>query len=408
MEVSAIPEYNLQDILNIAPDFIPTFLGHLRVPASNDNHGQIALKLNQLGKLKYPPLNNSLPPLINFTSPSNRFNLIYELDRLITVPETVVQEPVVDPTTFLALPPEVQQETLLYLSYPDIIRFCATSASAQSICNDDRFWKIKYEQDIWQDYPGLDKPASWKTAYGNFFRYYQDNIIWFIGNKNIESVKQALRLGIDPVYDGKIPLIYEATDANDIAILKLLLDAGAVVSINKPRNILGITSLMKAAKEGYLDIVKLLVEYGADIKLRANVKFEYSKTALLYAIKEERAKVVEYLLSLGADPNTKNSGNTTALMMAAGRGNIEIINMLLEAGAITSINQQNNAGYTALILATKNNYADTVKLLLSKGADAKLRDNKSKRAYNYAVENNYTELINILLPYSKMYESDFI
>ena len=91
---ASIPKvYSLQEVLAIAPEFIPTFLNILRIPASADNHGQIALTLKKYSKLSHPPLNTSLETLLAYTSPANRYNLIYEIDR-ITAPTVRPVSPV--------------------------------------------------------------------------------------------------------------------------------------------------------------------------------------------------------------------------------------------------------------------------------------------------------------------------
>ncbi len=64
-----IPVYSLHGILSMLEDHVFKFLRTLDIPISNDNRGQIALKLNQLGKLTYPsPIDNTnLAMLINAT-----------------------------------------------------------------------------------------------------------------------------------------------------------------------------------------------------------------------------------------------------------------------------------------------------------------------------------------------------
>ena len=85
MEVAAIPTYSLEKILTLHPDYFPAFLRALKIPASSDNRGQIAVALNRLGKLSYPPLNGNLETLIAQTGPVNRYNLIYQLDAAAAV-----------------------------------------------------------------------------------------------------------------------------------------------------------------------------------------------------------------------------------------------------------------------------------------------------------------------------------
>ena len=72
MERPEVPVYSLAEILNMDSSHVRIFLSTLRIRPSDDSRGQIALKLNQLGKLSYPPPVNSinLTGLIEVTKPS--------------------------------------------------------------------------------------------------------------------------------------------------------------------------------------------------------------------------------------------------------------------------------------------------------------------------------------------------
>ena len=61
-------------------------------------------------------------------------------------------------------------------------------------------------------------------------------------------------------------------------------------------NVIGDTGLIEASRNGYTDIVKYLVEKGADV----NAKNNKNKTALDYAIKREYTEVIKILRNAGA------------------------------------------------------------------------------------------------------------
>lgn len=84
--------------------------------------------------------------------------------------------------------------------------------------------------------------------------------------------------------------------------------------------------------------------------------------------------VMKQALTDGADPNTKDpqSGNTL-LTTAALMGHTEIVTLLLEHGA--DVNSRNRDEGTALHIAAFFGRTETVKLLLEKGADTTLRNN---------------------------------
>ena len=54
---------------------------------------------------------------------------------------------------------------------------------------------------------------------------------------------------------------------------------------------------MNASENGHLEIVKYLVERGADLNAKANSK----STALIYAYKEDHLEIVKYLVEHGAN-----------------------------------------------------------------------------------------------------------
>ena len=83
---------------------------------------------------------------------------------------------------------------------------------------------------------------------------------------------------------------------------------------------------------------------------------------LLSAVTNNDLNTARWCLDQGADVNTTNSKGTTALIIAAQDGYIDIVNLLLECGATTD-NQKNN-GWTALMMASQEGYADIVNSLL--------------------------------------------
>jgi ankyrin repeat protein len=88
--------------------------------------------------------------------------------------------------------------------------------------------------------------------------------------------------------------------------------------------------LIVAARSGATDVVRVLLEHGADV----NARTQDGRTALMGAAFSEsgRPVTVKLLLDRGADPNAK-SGQLTALTLAKNRGAVEIVRMLTAAGA---------------------------------------------------------------------------
>ena len=93
------------------------------------------------------------------------------------------------------------------------------------------------------------------------------------------------------------------------------------------------------------------------------------------------------LLARGVDVNAAEKfQKTTALMWAAAEGHIDVVDLLLEAGAdvnrqahVTSLTERHNAdhptgGFTALMLAARNGNEAMVRRLVARGANLNLKN----------------------------------
>lgn len=95
-------------------------------------------------------------------------------------------------------------------------------------------------------------------------------------------------------------------------------------------------------------------------------------TPLMRAAKEGRLEIVEELLLRGADLAVTNVDGCNALWLACYNGDHAIIETLIAAGI--DLDRQNGNGASALMYVASNSKPDLVKLLLEKGANAKLRN----------------------------------
>jgi ankyrin repeat protein len=89
---------------------------------------------------------------------------------------------------------------------------------------------------------------------------------------------------------------------------------------------------------------------------------------VLDATKRGDVAAVRSLLKSGADPNAAQGDGLTALHVAAGEGNLQIVELLIEAGA--TVDARTNIGaYTPLHLASQSAHIAIVRELLEAGAD---------------------------------------
>src|SRR5216684_202725 len=106
--------------------------------------------------------------------------------------------------------------------------------------------------------------------------------------------------------------------------------------------------------------------------------------------------IVEFLLKNGADVKTaaRNAQKVTALHGAVARRDVEIVKMLLEAGADPNARQE--SGFVPLHDAAANGHAALVELLLKQGARADAKTDDGKTAGEMAAERGHKELAEML------------
>jgi len=133
------------------------------------------------------------------------------------------------------------------------------------------------------------------------------------------------------------------------------------VDINS-RNVVGETALMHACFYSHYEVVKLLIELGADVNAIDN----FGRTALMVVVGSNKffnrcIKIVKLLIEAGAKVNVKDSYGNTALLYASSDGYATVVKLLIEAGA--KVNVKDMEGYTALEWARRMKRRATVKLL---------------------------------------------
>jgi len=120
----------------------------------------------------------------------------------------------------------------------------------------------------------------------------------------------------------------------------------------------------EAAKEGYLEKVKMLLEKDPQL---INTKDENGRTPLHWACRGVHMKVVEYLIKNGAEIDSKDSDDTTPLHTAAYYGHFEIAKLLVEKDA--DINAKDHKKFTPLHYTGYDGFANVARLLIDNSAD---------------------------------------
>lgn len=222
----------------------------------------------------------------------------------------------------------------------------------------------------------------------------------------LADVKRLLDSGAD--VNGKVEscgtALDEAAKGGHSDVVKLLLDKGAIISTE------GYWPTLKwAAGNRKWDVVKVLLDRGADLSVDAYfgptalvkaagdgnlgliqtlltkgvvLDAEHGCRALVGAAGEGHPEIVKFLLEKGVDINAENEDGRTALMSAAIRGQVEIVRLLLDRGA--DVNAKDHGDNTALIDAAWGGNPAVLKLLLGKAADVNAKNEDGETALKIA------------------------
>ncbi len=140
-------------------------------------------------------------------------------------------------------------------------------------------------------------------------------------------------------------------------------------------------------------------------------------TALMYAAQQGYVRVMKTLIDRGADLSLLDELGQTALMHAADDWEVAAVRLLLSRGA--KVDQQNKEGQTALMFAVQMNdwsydyaWRETIEALLDGGADKDVEDIYGQTAMDYAEENGElstpVEVLEIYEPKELTYESPYV
>ena len=208
------------------------------------------------------------------------------------------------------------------------------------------------------------------------------------GNTAIADQLIAAGARVDAANDLAITPLALAAENGHAVIVERLLARGANPNAASDS---GVTPLMRAARTGSLPAVRALLAKGAQVNA---VERDRQQTALMWAVSQSHPEIVKALLENGADvtartvvrrltvmldqgpPGVKtarehahqiDAGGSTPLLFAASGGSVDSARALLDRGA--NVNDTAADGNSALVLAAFAGHGGVARLLLERGAD---------------------------------------
>ncbi|CAG0924280.1 unnamed protein product, partial [Notodromas monacha] len=163
----------------------------------------------------------------------------------------------------------------------------------------------------------------------------------------------------------------------------------------------GCAPLFKACRVGNLGVARYLIDVcRVDVDQKGYTKegarVYHNTTPLWYAAVKGHRRLVEFLLSVGADVNAVTDTGSTPIRSACFSSRIDIVELLLKHGADAEIANCN--GGTCLINSVQS--APLCRMLLQHGVNANVADLHGRTAVHYAVSMNKLEALQVLAEFN--------
>jgi ankyrin repeat protein len=185
--------------------------------------------------------------------------------------------------------------------------------------------------------------------------------------------------------------LHVASENGHVDVVRLLIEHGAdIAAQGRDRN----TPLHEASINGHVDVARLLIEHGADIAARSVLE----SSPLHEASEGGHVGVVRLLIEHGAGAAAQGWLGRTPLHLASNCGHVDVARLLIEHGAYPVA--QNKHGTTPLHEASKNGYVDVARLLIEHSADPAAQDKYGATPLHEASKSGHVDVARLLIEHS--------
>lgn len=198
--------------------------------------------------------------------------------------------------------------------------------------------------------------------------------------------------GMNSQFGNSTP-IFLAAQRGFVDVITMLLDKGANIDLGRPTK--AVTPLHAAVYNDHIDASMLLLRKGANINAQASK----GDTVLHDCAQKNKEDLLRLLLSFNPNVNIQNHEKATPLALAVFFGKKEAVQILLDGGADGTIPSKD--GLTPLFAAAQNGYLDILKLLLQKPTILqtinKKRISDNATPLHMAIANKHSEVALLLI-----------
>lgn len=195
---------------------------------------------------------------------------------------------------------------------------------------------------------------------------------------------------LSETHEGHTALYLACRNQCSLKIIKLLLEM--VKDIANYSSTEGVTPLHVVSEQGRVEVIQLLLDYGAIIDVQ---DFD-GDTPLHEACLAKKPEAMMVLLHAGANPLIQNEHLFTPFHLACSRPCLEVVSNLIYF--IDDVNQKIITGDTPLMIAVHSNCDDIARFLLDNGANPNLKNLDNKMALDIALQMGYSSAFKMLLP----------
>jgi len=187
--------------------------------------------------------------------------------------------------------------------------------------------------------------------------------------------------------------LYLAASENYIETVKVLLSFNPDLEIeyDGDDDQMGYTALTIATVNGHTDVIRLLLEAGANVNHRSKHKY----FPLQWAVISNKEDIVRILMEYNTELNLVDDDGDATLNCIRSPTSVAIAKLLVNRGADLEI--RNNQGYTPLCKAAMCNNLDVVKYLIAKKAELNITGGKNGGPLHIACYQSNLELVRILV-----------